>query len=77
MKKIIGILGYKYVYLFYSHNSNKIFVLIRISTRLLKQKAELNGYKLLIIKDDKTKECKVLDGSHKQIFRCQKMEREY
>lgn len=48
LDRLIGIFGSKYVYLFYSEDTSVIYALIRTALKLVKQKAESDGYKLLL-----------------------------
>jgi len=48
LDKLIGLFGSKYIYLFYSSDTSVIYALIRTTLKLVKQKAEAEGYKLLL-----------------------------
>jgi hypothetical protein len=60
LDKIVAIVGSKYVYMFYSADTSKIFVLIRTATKLVKHQAEVSGYKLLL--DGEKAQEAALDG---------------
>jgi anoctamin-10/anoctamin-7 len=51
LDRMISIFGSKYVFLFYSDDTSKIYALIRAALKLVKIKAETDGYKLLLDAD--------------------------
>jgi hypothetical protein len=51
MERMISTFGSKYIFLFYSKDTSKIFALIRVALKVAKQKAEADGYKLLLDAD--------------------------
>lgn len=48
LDRLIGIFGSKYIYLFYSGNTSIVYALIRAALKLVKDKAEVEGFKLLL-----------------------------
>lgn len=60
MDRLISLFGSKYIYLFYSEDTSKIFALIRAALKVVKHKAEADGYKLLL--DSHVAKERALDG---------------
>lgn len=48
LNQLIGIFGSKYISLFYSRDTSKIYALIRAALKLVKSKAETDRFKLLL-----------------------------
>lgn len=65
LERLIGVFGAKYIYLFYSGDTSIVYALIRTALKLVKQKAEAEGYKLLL-DGDRAKE-RAFDGDEEAL----------